>query len=98
MYLTACRLPSGLWNVPYISACYLIKRSVVDDKRTRPSFISGLLDADMAFCENMRAAVHQHLGRSGAGLGRCWTDQERFGTDLGCLGQTWGGVDRPREV
>ncbi|XP_043236665.1 procollagen-lysine,2-oxoglutarate 5-dioxygenase 1-like isoform X2 [Amphibalanus amphitrite] len=47
---------AGIWNVPYISACYLIRRSVVADPKTRPNFISGLLDADMAFCENMRNA------------------------------------------
>jgi len=47
---------TGLWNVPYISAAYLIKRSVLEEKKTRPSYIHGLLDADMAFCENMREA------------------------------------------
>lgn len=44
----------GLWNVPYISSAYLIKGSFIHNKETRPSFIYGLLDADMAFCKNMR--------------------------------------------
>lgn len=47
---------TGLWNVPYIAACYLIKRSVLENEKTRPNYIRNLMDADMAFCENMREA------------------------------------------
>ncbi|XP_037075005.1 procollagen-lysine,2-oxoglutarate 5-dioxygenase 1-like [Pollicipes pollicipes] len=47
---------TGIWNVPYISVCYLIKRAVLDDEKTRPNYINNLLDADMAFCENLRDA------------------------------------------
>ena len=55
--------------MPYISVCYLIKRSVVVDEKTRPAFISGLLDPDMAFCENMRNAVREHAEHRTAGSG-----------------------------
>ncbi|XP_066943980.1 procollagen-lysine,2-oxoglutarate 5-dioxygenase 1 isoform X2 [Macrobrachium rosenbergii] len=44
----------GLWNVPYITSSYLLKRSLLDSEETKPSFIKNLLDPDMAFCENMR--------------------------------------------
>ena len=70
-----CLCGRGIWNVPYISVCYLIKRSGVVDKKTRPSFISGLLDPDMAFCENMRNAVRwpsaQPVGGVGISLYHC---------------------------
>jgi len=47
----------GLWNVPYIGNCYMVRRDVI--KAHRPVFINKLLDADMAFCANMRAnGVH----------------------------------------
>ncbi|XP_068205814.1 procollagen-lysine,2-oxoglutarate 5-dioxygenase 2-like isoform X3 [Palaemon carinicauda] len=44
----------GLWNVPYITSSYLLKRSLLDKEDTRPSYIKNLLDPDMAFCENLR--------------------------------------------
>ena len=44
----------GLWNVPYISTAYLIKGSLIRNKDTRPSFVSRMLDPDMAFCKNLR--------------------------------------------
>ncbi|XP_069940624.1 procollagen-lysine,2-oxoglutarate 5-dioxygenase 1-like isoform X2 [Cherax quadricarinatus] len=44
----------GLWNVPYISSCYLMQRSLLDNDKKRPSFIKNLLDPDMALCENLR--------------------------------------------
>lgn len=44
----------GLWNVPYITTCYLLKRSLLDEPETKPSYIKNLLDPDMAFCENLR--------------------------------------------
>ena len=47
----------GLWNVPFISAAYLIKGSLINDAwERRPNFVNGMLDADMAFCANLRAA------------------------------------------
>lgn len=46
----------GVWNVPYITGAYLIKRKILDNKRTRPNYVHKLLDADMAFCQNMRDA------------------------------------------
>ena len=44
----------GLWNVPYISSCYLLHGSLIADEKTRPEFISRLLDPDMAFCKSLR--------------------------------------------
>jgi hypothetical protein len=44
----------GLWNVPYISSAYLIKGPFIHDKQSRPNFVQGLLDSDMAFCKNLR--------------------------------------------
>ena len=49
---------NGLWNVPFISAAYLIKGELIlhKDEKLRPNFIHKLLDADMAFCANLRDA------------------------------------------
>ncbi|KAG8231868.1 hypothetical protein J437_LFUL011773 [Ladona fulva] len=44
----------GVWNVPYITACYLVNATIIRKEETRPSYIRNLLDADMAFCNNMR--------------------------------------------
>jgi procollagen-lysine,2-oxoglutarate 5-dioxygenase len=44
----------GLWNVPFISSCYLIRGDVILDKQTRPNYVRNLLDPDMALCENLR--------------------------------------------
>lgn len=44
----------GVWNVPYISQTYLINGSLLKSKDKFPSFISGLLDPDMALCKNLR--------------------------------------------
>ena len=44
----------GLWNVPFISECYLIQGKLIMDEKTRPNFVDKDLDADMAFCKDMR--------------------------------------------
>ena len=48
----------GLWNVPFISSIYLIKGDLIhhENEKFRPNFIHKLLDADMAFCANLRDA------------------------------------------
>uniref|UniRef100_A0A2P2I196 procollagen-lysine 5-dioxygenase n=3 Tax=Hirondellea gigas TaxID=1518452 RepID=A0A2P2I196_9CRUS len=52
----------GLWNVPYIGNAYLISRKLLSDPVLKPSFISKLLDPDMAFCANMRQnGVFMHV-------------------------------------
>ncbi|XP_018319536.1 procollagen-lysine,2-oxoglutarate 5-dioxygenase 3 isoform X2 [Agrilus planipennis] len=45
----------GLWNVPYISNCYLINSTLLNryDKQ-KLSYVRDNLDADMAFCANLR--------------------------------------------
>lgn len=44
----------GVWNVPFISAAYLIHGSLLKDKNNFPSYIHNLLDADMGLCYNLR--------------------------------------------
>ncbi|XP_064461104.1 procollagen-lysine,2-oxoglutarate 5-dioxygenase 1-like isoform X2 [Ornithodoros turicata] len=46
---------TGLWNVPFISTAYLINATLLKSKEKFPSYISGLLDPDMAFCKNLRS-------------------------------------------
>lgn len=47
----------GLWNVPYISGCYLINGTVLRNAEMRPDYSYRNLDYDMAFCEDMRKKV-----------------------------------------
>nr|CAD7453420.1 unnamed protein product [Timema tahoe] len=49
-----CGRPVWVWNVPYVSGCYLINGSVIANTETRPSYAFDNLDPDMAFCSNMR--------------------------------------------
>ncbi|XP_033224283.1 procollagen-lysine,2-oxoglutarate 5-dioxygenase isoform X1 [Belonocnema kinseyi] len=44
----------GLWNVPFISSCYLINSTIIRNKETRPSYSEGDLDPDMAFASANR--------------------------------------------
>ncbi|XP_052126964.1 procollagen-lysine,2-oxoglutarate 5-dioxygenase 1 [Frankliniella occidentalis] len=44
----------GLWNVPYISGCYLVNATILADKKSQPSYSFGTLDPDMAFCHSLR--------------------------------------------
>ncbi|XP_074831725.1 procollagen-lysine,2-oxoglutarate 5-dioxygenase 1 isoform X2 [Carettochelys insculpta] len=45
----------GIWNVPYISSVYLIKGSALRSQLKQGDlFHSSKLDADMAFCHNVR--------------------------------------------
>ena len=44
----------GLWNVPYISSCYLISGPLIQNEKTRPSYSHPTLDPDMAFAKNFR--------------------------------------------
>ncbi len=48
----------GVWNVPFISGAYLIKGELIrhPNEKSRPNFVHKLLDADMAFCANLREA------------------------------------------
>lgn len=49
---------SGLWNVPYISSVYLVKgKALRSELEQGDLFHSGKLDADMAFCHNIRNQV-----------------------------------------
>ena len=45
----------GLWNVPYISSCYLISGGIIHDENTRPNYVNKMLDPDMAFTTNLRS-------------------------------------------
>ncbi|KAL3063595.1 hypothetical protein OYC64_000014 [Pagothenia borchgrevinki] len=45
----------GVWNVPYVSSVYLVKASLLRSELTEfDLFNSDILDADMAFCHNIR--------------------------------------------
>ncbi|XP_031829351.1 procollagen lysyl hydroxylase isoform X1 [Nomia melanderi] len=44
----------GLWNVPFVSSCYLINATLISKKETRPSYLMGDLDTEMAFAESNR--------------------------------------------
>ncbi|KAK4008169.1 procollagen-lysine,2-oxoglutarate 5-dioxygenase 1 isoform X2 [Daphnia magna] len=44
----------GLWNVPFVTSIYLVRGDIIHNPKTKPSYIYNLLDADMAFCTNMR--------------------------------------------
>lgn len=52
---------SGVWNVPYVSACYLINGTLIRQPETKPSYIYNQLDADMAFCTSMREKVSNFI-------------------------------------
>lgn len=54
---------SGVWNVPYVSACYLINGTLIRQPETKPSYSYYQLDADMAFCSNMRSKVSNFVCR-----------------------------------
>jgi hypothetical protein len=43
----------GVWNVPFLSACYLIQGSVIHNENTRPKFEESDLDAgeDLVNCQ-----------------------------------------------
>jgi len=49
----------GVWNVPYINACYLVQGSILANEDTRPTYTSSRgIDPDMAFCEALRHDVN----------------------------------------
>lgn len=52
----------GLWNVPYVSHIFLVKADVLrTDLKAPDLFESATLDADMAFCANVRNKVRDNL-------------------------------------
>ncbi|KAG6446513.1 procollagen-lysine,2-oxoglutarate 5-dioxygenase [Manduca sexta] len=53
----------GIWNVPFITNCYLMKISVLKTPATKSvSFSKEGLDADMAFCASLRDhGIHMHV-------------------------------------
>ncbi|XP_018363864.1 PREDICTED: procollagen-lysine,2-oxoglutarate 5-dioxygenase 1 isoform X1 [Trachymyrmex cornetzi] len=44
----------GLWNVPFVSNCYLINATIIANKATRPTYEAGDLDTEMAFAHGNR--------------------------------------------
>ena len=52
----------GIWNVPFINAAYLIKAEILKNEETRPNFINGLDDADLAFAlNNRKRGIFMHV-------------------------------------
>jgi len=51
----------GLWIVPYIANCYLIRGDIIQDPHTRPSYNTNKykkkIKTDIAFSLNMRKDV-----------------------------------------
>lgn len=45
----------GLWNVPFISSCYLVNGTLLRKyDRSKLTFAHDFMDADMAFCNSLR--------------------------------------------
>ncbi|KAI5705962.1 procollagen-lysine,2-oxoglutarate 5-dioxygenase [Diaphorina citri] len=44
----------GIWNVPYITNCYLMKTSVIKATNIKTIYTLNSMDYDMAFCTNLR--------------------------------------------
>ena len=44
----------GLWNVPYISSCYLLSAGLIRDPAARPDYSHTTLEPDMAFAKSLR--------------------------------------------
>ncbi|XP_065219418.1 procollagen-lysine,2-oxoglutarate 5-dioxygenase-like [Planococcus citri] len=56
------RKKRGLWNVPYISSCYLINATILNSELLRPQYSYRDLDYDMAFCAQMRIKdIYMHV-------------------------------------
>lgn len=52
----------GVWNVPYVSAAYLIKSSILQNTATRPKFVLGMSEPDLAFAEhNRNRGIFMHV-------------------------------------
>ncbi|KAK2583075.1 hypothetical protein KPH14_009107 [Odynerus spinipes] len=52
----------GLWNVPFITNCYLINATLIKNKETRPSYSAYNLDPDMAFAyTNRERYIHMYV-------------------------------------
>ncbi|XP_054009537.1 procollagen-lysine,2-oxoglutarate 5-dioxygenase [Hylaeus anthracinus] len=52
----------GLWNVPFISNCYLINATLISNKETRPSYLEDNLDTDMAFAyANRKRSIFMYV-------------------------------------
>ncbi|KAH0954090.1 hypothetical protein HN011_010425 [Eciton burchellii] len=44
----------GLWNVPFITNCYLINATIIANKAIRPLYEDDVLDTEMAFAQGNR--------------------------------------------
>ena len=52
----------GLWNVPFVSSCYLINGSLLSDETLRPSYKEDDLDPEMSFAYAMRRrSIFMHV-------------------------------------
>lgn len=59
MTLSLCICCRSVWNVPYITSCYLINGTVLKESELRPNYAYEKQDHDMAFCADMRKKVTQ---------------------------------------
>ncbi|XP_066581047.1 procollagen-lysine,2-oxoglutarate 5-dioxygenase [Prorops nasuta] len=44
----------GLWNVPFVSSCYLVNATLIKNKETRPSYMEDDFDPEMSFAHANR--------------------------------------------
>lgn len=44
----------GLWNVPFVTSCYLINSTILKNSDTRPTYDINGVDPDMAFSYSNR--------------------------------------------
>lgn len=52
----------GLWNVPFVSNCYLINATIIKNKITRPSYEDTSLDTEMTFAsENRKKGLFMYV-------------------------------------
>lgn len=52
----------GLWNVPFVSNCYLINSTLLKNKATRPVYSVDDMDQDMAFAyTNRERYIHMYV-------------------------------------
>lgn len=71
----------GVWNVPFISDVYLVQSSVINKNNMKFLYFQGDLDADMAFCANLRkVGVHMYIdNRENYGY---LVNSDKFKTDI----------------
>jgi procollagen-lysine,2-oxoglutarate 5-dioxygenase len=69
----------GLWNVPYLSSCYLVSSKILRGAGTQPDYLHPSLDPDMAFALSLRKKNIFKYVSNRANFGHL-INNEKFGT------------------